>query len=467
MLKKFLKSNSRGLVLVIVIAFLAILLPLTWVIVNLGLGEILQARAGIDRDIAFYAASAGEEMMYCKLKAIENSATGMIVWGDTISGIVRTQPPSSGVSVGTYTTTVNNLSGTVFGVVSQGTANGKTASLCAKYGYTTPFTHGVPLGCRGAIEMYGHRWWILTSWVRAEGPVASGSTVTTNSYVQITGDTLQNQSFTDISYWIRWDAGNNIWVEKEQYDTDGDGSYVTDVSGDGVVTVADCLADPVKEAEFAQDNTYTSDTEINDKDAFYTFYTFELEQQQGELGISPGEANYHSGDTLFGPSSVPAGTSVVFVDGDANILFNAANWSGGASDITIVAMDDINIVQPTNGSDDRVTLIAYDDVNTGGVGIFGGISGDWVVYAGDDFNAYFGGNSNGTIFADDHMTVDTVAAIPGLLTRDFDKGTVDWSDPDNVPLGLPSAYPRVSYNFRISDETQAQPAGYIPVWHRY
>ena len=107
-----------------------------------------------------------------------------------------------------------------------------------------------------------------------------------------------------------------------------------------------------------------------------------------------------------------------------------------------------------------MTLIALGDVNTGGVVAFGGVSGNLVVYADGDFNAYYGGRTNGTIFAKGNIDVDTVLPIPGLLNRDLNRGTEDWSDPADWPLGLPQGYNRISLSFRIKDES----IEYVPVW---
>jgi hypothetical protein len=58
--------------------------------------------------------------------------------------------------------------------------------------------------------------------------------------------------------------------------------------------------------------------------------------------------------------------------------------------------------------------------------------------------------------------VDTVFPIPGLLNRDLNRGSDNWGDPENQPVGLPPGFMTVSLSFRIQDET----VEYKPVWRR-
>lgn len=455
-------NAKKGFVIIIVIAFLAILILIASIIVNLGCGEILQVRLKNDMASAYYVAVSGAEFMYANLKSRE----GQIVnWPQSISGTVQTRA-TGGLTIGTFSANANTVAQEVLGITSEGTVNGHKARITVKYGFGSTYTNGVPIGSIGAMELYGTRWWALRSWVRAEGPLESNSTITTNSYVQVSGEILQNQSFVPPHFWWRYNAATGSWTEKTIYDTNGDGQYLTDVNGDGSVTVEDAGGDEARIATFNADNTYSSDSVINDKDAFYTYYTAELNTAEN-LNIGPGQVNYYSGTQTFGPGDVPQGTTIIFVNGDANILFNDQNWAGGARDHTIVSINDITIVQPTNGSDDRMTLVAFGNVNTGGVIAFGGVRGNIVIYANEDFNAYYGGRTNGTIFAKDNVYVDTVLPIPGLLNRDLNRGTGDWADPASWPLGLPRGYLNASLSFSMKNETTSPPAGYVPRWQRY
>jgi hypothetical protein len=402
--------------------------------------------------------------MYASLKSKEGQT---VLWPQSVppeDSYVKAPPPN-GPTIGTFSASANTVAQEVLGIVSEGNVNGRKAKVVVKYGFSSPYTSGPPIGSAGAITLYGRGIFGLRSWVRAEGPVESGSTVTRNSYVRINGEVLENQSISVPSFWV--DADGN---PKMLYDTNGNGSRVIDQTGDGAVTIADCTTageqDPEKVAIFRADNVYHpggDDTygPIDESDAFYQYYTHDLNTKYA-LGLAPGEANYYSGDQTFGPGSVPEGSTIIFVNGDVNILFNDQNWSGGARDHTIVSMNDIAIVQPTNGSDDRLTLIAYRDVATGGVRAFGGVRGTLVVYAHDDFAAYYGGRTNGTIFANDSVYVDTVFPVPGLLNRDLNRAAEDWSDPAEWPMGLPPGYPTSSLSFRIKSET----AEYRPVWTR-
>ncbi len=86
--------------------------------------------------------------------------------------------------------------------------------------------------------------------------------------------------------------------------------------------------------------------------------------------------------------------------------------------------------------------------------LFGLVDGNMDVYAHDDFNAYYGGITNGAVFAKDSLYADTVIpGIFGLLDRYMNKGTDNWADPTNKPLGLPVFFPTVSTSFNI-DEMQ-------------
>ena len=452
---------KKGFIIIIVIAFLAVLILIALVIANLGCGEILQVRLKNDLEAAHYVAISGAEFMYANLKSKEGQT---VTWPQALSGTVKTKD-TGGVTVGTFTATANTVQSEVFGIYCEGTVNGHKSRVTVKYGFGSSYTNGVPLGSIGPMVLQGTRLGGLRSWVRAEGPLESNSTIATNEFVKVSGEMLENQSFVPPHFWWKYNPSSGSWTEKILYDTNGDGSRLTDVNGDSSVTVDDALGDPERIAIFNADNTYTSDSAINDKDAFYTYYTYELDTAEN-LSLAPGESSYYSGTQTFGPGSVPTGTSIIFVDGDVDITYNDQDWSDGTRDHTIVSVSDITITQPTNGSDDRLTLVAYGDVSTGGVRAFGGSRGNIIIYANGDFNAYYGGRTNGTMFGKDGVLVDTVLPVPGLLNRDMNRGTGDWSDPANWPLGLPRGFLSASLAFSIKNEMMNPPSGYVPRWQR-
>ncbi len=441
-----------------VMAFLLVISLVLGVIINLGCAEILQTRVANDLASAQYVALAGAERMYAKLKSQEGNT---ITWPQTISQTSVTTLPSGGTTVGTFTATANTITSSRFGIVSEGVVNGRRATVTVKYGMNSPFTNGHPIGSIGPMTLAGNRWLIFRSWIRAEGPIASGSTITTNNYVQVSGSTLQNQSFTPPSFWYKWDTVNQQWTQKTVGDANGDGQSLADTNSDGKITVADAGGDQALVDIFTADDTY-SDGEVNEKDAFYTYYTKELNTKEN-LGIAPGEAHYYNGNQDFNPTSVPSGTPIIFVNGNADILFSDTSWWGAASNHTVVAMGDITTIQPTNGSDDTLALISYGDVVTGGVNFFANIKGNLVVYANGNFSALYGGKSNGSLFAKGSVDIDTVYPVPGLLNRDIAKGTLDWGDSANWPLGLPPNYNRITLNFTILNENADEAmVGYKP-----
>lgn len=444
---------KKGFVIIIVVAFLAVLILIAWVIVNLGCGEIIQTKVNNDMVGVYYAAKTGAEMMFLNLRS---KSAQDLTWAQLfqpISGNVQIPLTGGGtLNVGTYSANAGLIDGDEFGIISTGTVNGHSSKSIVKYFYTLNLKSAIPIGSIAPMELYGRRWLFFRSWVRAEGPLESGSTITKNEYVQVSGEIKENQIFSPISFWLG--AVN---------DTNNDGAYLTDTNADTQITVDDAGGDPEKIAIFNADNAYSSDGLVSDKDAFYYYYTTYLNSAYS-LGIGPGEANYYSGDQTFDPTSVPAGTPIIFIDGNVNITFSDTAWWGSDVDHTIVSMSDITIVQPTNGTDDTLALFAYGDVNTGGVRAFGGVRGDIVIYAHGDFNAYYGGRTDGTIFAEDNVYIDTVLPIPGLLNRDLNKGSIDWGDDTMLPLGLPPGYKEnvVLFNFIIDEET----AGREPSWQK-
>ncbi|MFA6079193.1 MAG: hypothetical protein WC779_05550 [Candidatus Omnitrophota bacterium] len=452
---------KKGFVLVIVVSFISVLLLIVWVVVNIGCSEILQTRTSNDLSQAYYAASAGAERMYALMRTISNG-NATVTWPqiDAQHDVITI---AGGTVVGTYTASATTMDSTHFGIVSQGLANGRTAVVTAKYGFDSPITLGIPLGSAGPMTLNGQKFLFLRSWVRADGPIESNSTITKNSNVQVTGDILENQNLIIPDFWIN-PRLNTTGVTVDADSPLGYGDY----NDDGAVTPDEVL--PIGAANFAA-NDINNDNVINDKDAFFYYYTVYLNDPANnplgqDLGIAPGGVHYYTGDQSFNPWSVPEGTPIIFVDGDVDILFSDTSWWGGSGDHTVIATGTITITQPTNGSNDRLTLVSYGDCNTGGVRAFGGVRGELVVYTNSDFNAYYGGRTNGTMFAKDNVNVDTVAAIPGLLNRDLKKGSRDWSDPASWPLGIPPNFATVSPSFSIKDETKSSPQGYVPRWQQ-
>ena len=445
-------TSRKGGVILVVVASLAVLIVVATVIINIGCSEIAHTRAANDLTSASYVATSGAELLYARLKSMEGQT---VSWPQALSGSVTTHS-SGGTVLGTYNAQAKTVTSNVFGIASTGIVNGKTATVTVTYGFDSPFTSGYPIDSMGDIALTGTRWTKFRSWVRAEGPIAAGGEITTNDFVQISGDQIEDQPFSTPSFWLG-----------AQFDTNNDTYFAVDTNNDGVVTREEAIAQG-KEGAFNDDNKYdTDDDEISDKDAFYYYYTWYLNQAANnklneDLSIGAGESRHYSGDQEFDPSSVPQSTPIIFVDGNVDILFNDTEWWGANVNHTIIAMGDITIVQPTNGSQDTLTLISYGDVNTGGVRAFGGVVGNFVVYAHGNFNAYFGGRTDGTIFSEEGITVDTVLPIPGMLNRDLNKCKTDWADSANWPLGLPPNYNMVSLSFRIKTESGQT----MPIWQR-
>jgi hypothetical protein len=426
--------KKKGFVIIIVIAFLSVLVLVAWVVVDIGCGEILQTKVRNDSSSAYYAAIAGAEMMYAKLN------TSRVDLPITLTGNLMTRS-AGGQTVGTFTVTADTSTTETVGIISEGAVGSSKARTTVKYKFAPDYLNGSPLGCLGPMELYGQKWWIFKSYVRSNSDLVTGGTVTKNDYVQIAGSISQNQPIEPPSFWWQYDQSSGVWSSKSHFDTDGDSLYVKDIGNDGNATL-DEAANDAERAAFILDDI-NNDNMVNDLDAFESYYNVELNKQN--LGIGVGQSGYYNGTQTFGPGDVPAGRNIIFVKGDVNILYNDQNWSGGACDHTIVSTGNITIVQPINGIDDRLTLVSYGDVNTGGVNLFGSVKGNIDIYANGDFNAYFGGTSNGTILAKDGVYVDTVLPVPAFLNRNLNKGTDNWwNDPAQVPLGLPQRYNTIS-----------------------
>ncbi|MFA6141788.1 MAG: hypothetical protein WC738_00640 [Candidatus Omnitrophota bacterium] len=451
-------KNKKGFILVITTAFIASLLVVALAIIGMSCGEIIQTRVYNDQSTAYYVARSGAEMMYNYLKAKEGET---ITWPQSMpsgDSVVRTRG-SGGTIVGNFVATADTISSNMFGIVSTGSVNGRTAKVTVKYGCDAAFENGRPIGCAGAMSLKGAGWWIFKSYVRAEGPLASGSAITSNNFVQISGTTLQNQTFEPTNFWWKYNSATGTCsTPKAVGDTNGDNAYLTDANGDGSITLADAGENIAAQEAFINDDI-NSDGVVNNKDAFISYYTVELNHQG--LNIGKNETRYYGSSQSFNYNSIPTGVPIVFVNGDVNISFNSTAWWAQNSNNTIVATGDINIAQPTNTAGNTLTLISYGDVNTGGVNFFGGISGNLVVCSVGDFNAYYGGKSNGAIFSNGQVNIDTVYPISGLLNRDIKKGTTNWSDSTNWPLGLPQNYGSWPLKFAIKADSVVK-----PIWQR-
>lgn len=463
-------SAKKGFVIILMLSMITIFLLMIVTIVSLSCGEGIQARARNDSLAATYVAMAGAERMYARL--IAWPPTQSVSWPLAPSDLNDVPIQVNGSTVGSFTVTANLTDqNEEFAIISVGSVNGRDSTVTVKYGYNSnTVTNGVPLGSIGAMNFSGSRWFIFVSRVYVDGPIRSASGInpavsTPNSspYVQYFGDVLPNQSgFTNSSFWYKYNALTDSWTPKAVYDTNGNSQFVTDKTDKGYVDITDTGGDAGQIAIFTADDI-NSDGRVDTKDAFTSFYTVELNKQYG-LQIAPGEANYYTGDQNFGPSAVPAGTSVIFVDGDADISFNAQQWWGSTSDLTVVSTQDITIVQPVNGADDRLNLIAYGDIMTGGInlGQLADINGNLNMYANGDFTAVMGGNTTGSIMVGGVTDVHT--GLPSFLfNRDINQGTDDWSDPVKRPMGLPPGYPQVSRLFSLKPENFS---GYKPRWQR-
>lgn len=466
--------GKKGFVIILIMALVTLFLMIIVAIVSLSCSEAIQVAANNDSMRAYYVAVGGAERMYARLRNAQASLQ-TITWPMQPSDLKNVAlMAAAGMTIGTFTTSAS-LTGTTgeFAIVSTGTVKSRTSTVTIKYGYTSMFTNGVPLGSIGPMNFSGSKWFIFISKVFVDGPIESASNITptqssvgnTSPYVYYNGDVMPNQiGLAPPSFWYKYDAATSSWTTKQVYDTNGDGSRLTDTTNKGYVDISDAGGDANNIAIFNADNI-NGDDRIDTKDAFISYYTVELNSQLN-LGIGQGQTNYYSGDTTFGPYNVPVGTSVIFVNGDANIVFNAQKWWGSAADLTIISTGDIAIVQPVNGTDDRMNLIALGDLSTGGInlGEIADVDGNLNIYANGNFNAILGGSTNGSIMVNGNVNVNT--GLPSFLfNRDFNQGTDDWRDPARRPVTLPPGYPLISRPFNISAEDFSA-SGYRPRWQK-
>jgi len=451
-----------------VIVFMWILILIAWAIVNVGCSEILQTRIRNDLASAGYAAEAGAERMFARLKASQTQS-----WPQSLEGVVRVSISGSYTYNAGYDVSADLVDNDEFLIMSDGTVNGRKAVLSVKYGYLADSTIGIPLASVGAMSIRGMA---KASKVRInDGPVVSNSTITQTGYVETpANDVWPNRTFP---------AGElntpSFWLDLP-FDTNCNYDYVLDTDHDGVITREEAIAQG-KEAAFDADNAYkpagTSDeNEINAKDAFYNYYVTYLNNPinnklETDLGIgAPGAGNeighHYVGSKSFGLGApdgfVSDEKAIIFIDGDVAINYNDQDWRGDETlNHTIVSMGNVTITQPTNREGDVLTIIAYGDVAINStMGDRGGTTGDIIIYTDGDFTANGGGKMSGSIFAKGNLVIDTQGTT-GKYHRTFNKSTIDWTDPSKRPLGLPPNYAIVSVNFSINEST------YGPNWQRH
>jgi len=438
-------SAKKGFVIILMLSMMTIFLLIIVTIVGLSCSEVIQVRARNDSISAYDVAVAGAERMYTRINS--TPPNGNPSWPLSISS---TAIQVNGSIVGRYTVTANTISPSEFAIISTGTVNSRSSTLTVKYGFV-PYVHsGVPLTSIGQIKFQGNKYWKKTSRVYIDGPIQSAGFITPTlkspdqpPYVEFYGSVTEGISgLKKPSFWWKYIPKSETvpghWMSKT----------VGDANGDEIVNAAD---------DINQDN------KVDERDAFRAYYLLELNKLLAEK-VPPETVQEYVGDKTLGPYSVPAGTSVIFVDGDVNVVFNAQQWWGApAADLTIASTGDITIVQPVNGPDDRLTLVAYRDVFTGGTNLseLTDIDGNLNIFANGNFTAVLGGNTNGSIMVGGTTYIDTVL-IDALFDRNLHHGTDDWAV---WPIGFPPDYPMDNSisNFAIKTETFGV-ANYKPRW---
>lgn len=448
-------SGKKGFVIILVISFLAILILAAWAVINIGCGEIIQTRTRNDTASAFYIASAGAEKMYATLKS---STTA--VWPRTFT---QTYVAQDGSNIGHYTVTSNIIDSSKFYISSEGTVNGKKAKVVVTYGYAANFFNGpIAVGSISIVNLDGAT---NPAKLKIEGPVISNEEINTSGSVEIANGTMPNHNppIEKPSYWV--DADDN---KKLEFDTNNDGNRITDINGDGSVTLADCEGDPAREAIFKADNAFHpegGDTSgaINDKDAIYYYFVHDLNNKY-DLNIGEGQANHYTGNKSFEAGDVAKTVKAIVVEGNTTINYNDQRWTGGGDPLkhTILSMGNLSITQPTNRPGDVLTLVVAGNVyTTGEMGNKGGTIGDLVVFTLGSFTAENGGKMNASIFAVGEIIINTIGDDQGKDHRMINKSTIDWSDPANKPLGLPYGYPSLTLDFSIDNDSTRK-----SIWQR-
>jgi len=464
---------KRGFVIVLVIALMSTLILMAGVFINLGCGEALQTMRRSNLSTAYYVSLAGAERMYVTL----NGQLGKtVIFPQTITGSLAV----SGDSVGSFTATAYTIqTNAVLGIVSTGTVNvNNKATVTVKYGYKADLTTPLTAGSSGDVTLHGFEDPKFpgnpkkATVVNIEGPLCYGGTLTSDGspLANIVGETLQNQSLPKANFWLD---------DREHFDITKTGFAFSDKDENGVATGKVTEAQAIEQSGTNDHNDsklstfyindLNDDLVIDEKDAFINYYTNYLDSPTCpantlgvDLGISPSDigspnCHYYEGDQIFNPNSVPQGTPIIFVDGNVYITRSDTKWWDTNSH-TIVATGTITIVQPKDGADDTLTLIAYGDVITGGKDVGGQINGNLVVWAKGDFVADYGGVFNAAIIAENGITVETLDC-----KNKYDRYINPYKGEWVAPLGLPPGYPITTTNFQLMSE---QTGGYRPVWQR-
>lgn len=471
--------KGRGFIIIIVVALTALVMLIAWAIVNIGLGEILQARVRNDFQSAFYVASAGAEYMYASLKA-----SSVVLWGHTVTGALTVIDHGATLTIGSFSATANTISSDEFCIVSTGIVNGRSETVIVKYGFSADFTGGVPLGSIGDMALTGAS---TPAKLMIEGPVKSMGTLTETGDVRI-ANTGEMPDITAPDFWETPDPNDPTNLRNTPFDTNDDGYYNYDLNDDKIVTRAEAMAqenstrlaaigqDSVQ--VFNNDNKYhPDDDEISDKDAFYYYYTGYLnDAANNRLGVSlnigEGQAYHYNGDMSFTKNSIPNSVPIIFIDGNVtSIDQNDQNWqSSGILSHTIVIMGNLGdtearsggLIQPTNRPGDVLTVVTYGNTYmTGEMGNQGGTIGDIIIYTNGNLVADNGGKINASILVKGDLTIDTIGDDQGKDHRILNASTIDWTNPNARPLGLPPGYGVISSTFVIDNEST-----YKSIWQR-
>ncbi|MFH1752668.1 MAG: hypothetical protein ABH875_00635 [Candidatus Omnitrophota bacterium] len=440
-------KNKKGYVLIAALSFIAVLVISAASIFFMVGTEALRTRRQLETTKAFYAAEGGAERMFEFISANPDTATFQTITEN------QAQWDFDAGTQGLYDYPVGHphhgdSTRMLIEVLSTGTSGSTSKDVTVEYevqnvawGNASLLTLGNDINLQGHTKTIKILWFTIeiTAGIDLEGPVASSGAVIKNEptdAISITGQEVEGVGVPTPEFMQAFDANR-------------DSDELVDPNSDGQIEYAEIpldpvtgLPDPVAEAIFLADDV-NNDNVVNERDGFIYYYTKELNYNGGgDLGMDPDAAShpyYYSGDQTFGPGgifeSVPADTDIVFIDGNVDIVLNPASWGGGARDITLVSTGDITIVEPCNGDDDRLTLVSYQDVATGGINLqfIDLIDSNMNVYAHDDFYASYGGDTEGTVIAKDYMDIDTEDASL-LFAREIGNSDDIVQDP---PVGLP------------------------------
>ena len=454
--------TKKGFVMVLMLSMMVFFLLMITTIVGLSCGEIIQARSRNDYISASYAAMAGAERMYARFRNMQ-SLGQTVLWPMRPSDLNNVPIRVNNSTVGSFSVTAGLTNRyEEFAIVSTGSVNGRTATVVARYGYNwAAVTNGPPLSSMGAINISGINEGALTSKVYADGPILSASAITPvasspNSapYVQYYGDVTPNKPDISVpSFWYKYNAGTDTWTAKEIYDTNGDGQYLADLTGKGYVNIADAGGDAAKIAIFNADDI-SRDGKIDGKDAFVSYYTVELNSKYG-LQIGSGQYRNIQGDKSFGQTTeLYNGRQVYFVNGKTYIGLSAKQWSKTNTDLTIISTGDLTLLCPVNGVSDRLVVISYGNILTGGTNLGSPSAPECILhmYAKGDITFDLGGNTGGSVVAGGKIDIWTRHGDL-VYNRNFRQGVDDWQDPAFRPVTLPPDYPMTTKSFTIKTES--------------